>query len=163
MCRVCVIPRFGQTPPLISWSVDLEGHWGSICPGVDRLSACRWGLESSTTGLSASWQTGQNKACFKDLRKWSCSERDSWKENESEKDRERKGEIPKGEVMCESNLSYLMAYPRFSVLSICHWVNQDLWAFSQLQILIMVLQIKSDTQVLKGVCLCGLDGLIFLR
>lgn len=64
--------------------------------------------------------------------------------------------------MCESNLSYLMAYPRFLVLSICHWVNQDLWASSELQILIMVLQIKSDSQLFKGVCLCGLDGLIFL-
>ena len=83
------------------------------------------------------------------------------RENESEKDREKKrGEIPKGEVMCESNLSYLMAYPRFLVLSICHRVNQDLWASSPLQILIMLLQIKSDTQVLKGVCLWP-DGLIF--
>lgn len=62
--------------------------------------------------------------------------------------------------MCESNLSYLMAYPRFLVLSICHWVNQDLWASSPLQILIMLLQIKSDTQVLKGVCMWP-DGLIF--
>ena len=51
--------------------------------------------------------------------------------------------------MCESNLSYLMAYLFFLVLSICHWVNQDLWASSQLQILIMVLQIEGDTQVLK--------------
>lgn len=67
MCCLCVIPRFGQTPPLISETVDLERHRGSICPGVDCLSACRRGLESSTTGLSASWQTGQNKARFKHL------------------------------------------------------------------------------------------------
>lgn len=69
MCPVCVVPRFGQTPPLISGTVELGGHWGSICPGLVCLSTCRWGLESSTTGLSASWQIGQNKSHFEHLRK----------------------------------------------------------------------------------------------
>lgn len=162
MCYVCVILRFGQTPPLISGTVDLERHSGSICFGVDCLSACRWAPESSATGLSAIWQTGQKKRPI--LSTWergAARGEIAGRENESEKDREKKrAEKPKGEVMCESHLSYLMAYPRFLVLSICHWVNQDLWASSPLQILIMLLQIKSDTQVLKGVCMWP-DGLIF--
>lgn len=58
----------GQTRPLISGTVDLGGHWGSICPGLEWLSTCWWDWESSTTGLSAHCQTGQNKFLFKPLR-----------------------------------------------------------------------------------------------
>lgn len=76
--------RFGQTPPLISGSVDLEGHCGFICPGVDCLSNCRIGLESTTI-----------QPRFLSAKKGSCLERNSWEENGSEKDRERIGEIPK--------------------------------------------------------------------
>lgn len=74
--KICA-PRSVQTPPLISGTVDLEEHRGSICPGLDCLSPA-----------DEVWSHQPYRPVFKHQKK-GAAERNSWKENKNEEDKKK--------------------------------------------------------------------------
>lgn len=110
MCAACVLLA-ALVKQLLSGSADLGVHWGSICPAVsvvsvvDCLSSCRWDLKSSTTDLSAVWQTSQDEERFKHQKKGTAK-------------REIAGRKIRARKMEKAEEKYLRA--RWSVGVTCH-------------------------------------------